>query len=303
MSDITPVEIPAQPQTFNELVGAIRSAKEFKIGPETSIEAPILTKMAQIACNYLEHQPKLTEQEVKEIHSSLIKSCVQEINELLQEKPFSEAAKELRGIATRFALLVCLPIAYKNLGQIPERSSFVDTLLFFASLEKRSKQPEPPPKVKQFISKYNSDPKVREKYETFKNEVIGLRDSWLQGVLGEAIFFRLAQKAGLNPQFSTPKEDAGNKHIDYHITYKNKQIPVQIKSCQEGNTIPTVKKDQNGRLLIIVKVSTNWLAPEKIETLRQALIPSEETAQTFLALVKQQLYQYHNPAYSKINNR
>jgi len=113
--------------------------------------------------------------------------------------------------------------------------------------------------------------------------------------LGETIFLRLAQRAGLNPQFSTPKEDAGNKHVDYYITCNGKKIPVQVKSCQGGNAIPTIRKDPKGRLLIIVNASPNWLIPSQEEKLKQALFPSPETVKTFLALVNKQLSYYHNP--------
>ena len=292
MSDITPIEIPPLPQNFHELNKLVR---ELGTGAETSTEdAKIFTQMAQIACNYLEHQPTLSDQEIKEIHASLIKSCVQKIIELTKEQPFPEVAKELRGISTRFALLVCLPIAYQNLNQIPQKSSFVDTLLF-CTLNEQTPLSSAPNSVRSFVQKYKSDPKVRETYDTFKNKVISLRDSWVQGVLGETIFFRLAQEAELNPQFSSPQKDVGAQHVDYYITCNDKKIPVQVKSCQEGNAIPTIQKDFKGRLLIKVNASPNWLIPSQEEKLKQALFPSPETVNTFFALVNEQLSYYHNP--------
>jgi len=170
MSDITPIEIPPLPQNFRELVTTVRSVRELGTGVETSTEdTKIFTQMAQIACNYLEHQPALPDQEIKEIHASLIKSCVQKIIELTKEQLFPEVAKELRKISTRFALLVCLPIAYQNLNQIPQKSSFVDTLLF-CTLSEQTPLSSAPNSVRSFVQKYNSDPKVRETYETFKKK-------------------------------------------------------------------------------------------------------------------------------------
>jgi len=286
MADVTTIEL-YPPVTVRGILNTVRSlaaVKESSSQPERKRD-PLLVAMARVAARRLPKAPKSGEFSERELQSTLCKEMVKWCLRQVEQTDPQEMILAIRQRVLNYTLLVSIPYACSQIPQKDQKS--IDWLLYkeWGAASETIRPNKIPPEIREIEEGRKRDPKIKEDIDRLIRIILAHRDAWIQGVLGEVLVLRLAQKAGLQPECASVKEDIGPNHIDCFITYKGRRIPVQVKTSQYPENPRIIPDPKNGNRLIITIGCPSILDPKNNQYYEDGLYPSKEEAQKFKDLL------------------
>jgi len=285
MADITAIDI-YHPVTIRDILKTVSrwAVQEPPPRPE-QVKNPLLVAMAKVAALRLPNAPKSVGFSELELQSTLCKETVKWCLRMAEETEPPEMVKAIQKKVLDYTLLVSIP---HTCSKLPDSLPYANWLIYQHNMTisgNTSFGPNTPEEIRNFYEDWRKNPKTREKLDSFTKTVIAHRDAWIQGVLGEVLVLRLAQKAGLQPECASVQQDIGPQHIDCFITYNGRRIPVQVKTSQSPQA-PRITLDPKSSRLLVTVGCPSIIDPNYAQYYKEALYPSEEEAQRFKNLLK-----------------